>query len=294
MVKRISEGRSPFSPDKTHFHHRLLRFGLQHSEAVFVIYIIQAVMVVAAINLKYYGDWLLLVSYLFFAAIVVIAFTVGDRREFQITRPKLLDHSIKGRMKFIKDEQWVIRISFTATKYLVPLLFLIAIFFPAKVPIYLSLGALAFALVMALIWVFKRDYMSWVLRIVLYLAIPMIIYLGEQEKALWMGRHIEFLYYTLFAVGAFFVVMTVKYSRRKKGFQATTMDFLILFIAIIVPNLPDPAIRSQNLGFLAVEIIVFFFSYEVIITELRGVLNLLVAPTILALVIIGARGVLGL
>lgn len=47
------------------------------------------------------------------------------------------------------------------------------------------------------------------------------------------------------------------------------MDFLILMIALVVPNLPDPMIRSVQMGELAVKIIVLFFSFEVLLGEMR-------------------------
>ena len=34
----MSQGRSPFSPDRGHIHHRLLDLGLSHRQTVFVIY----------------------------------------------------------------------------------------------------------------------------------------------------------------------------------------------------------------------------------------------------------------
>ena len=38
IVRRLSQGRSPFSPDRRHIHHRLLDLGLSHRQTVFVIY----------------------------------------------------------------------------------------------------------------------------------------------------------------------------------------------------------------------------------------------------------------
>jgi UDP-GlcNAc:undecaprenyl-phosphate/decaprenyl-phosphate GlcNAc-1-phosphate transferase len=38
IVRRITQGRSPFSPDRTHIHHRLLDLGLSHRQTVLVIY----------------------------------------------------------------------------------------------------------------------------------------------------------------------------------------------------------------------------------------------------------------
>ena len=38
IVRRISQGRSPFSPDRGHLHHRLLDVGLSHRQTVLLIY----------------------------------------------------------------------------------------------------------------------------------------------------------------------------------------------------------------------------------------------------------------
>jgi UDP-GlcNAc:undecaprenyl-phosphate/decaprenyl-phosphate GlcNAc-1-phosphate transferase len=38
IVRRLSQRRSPFSPDRTHIHHRLLDLGLSHQQTVLVIY----------------------------------------------------------------------------------------------------------------------------------------------------------------------------------------------------------------------------------------------------------------
>jgi UDP-GlcNAc:undecaprenyl-phosphate GlcNAc-1-phosphate transferase len=68
------------------------------------------------------------------------------------------------------------------------------------------------------------------------------------------------------------------------------MDFLILFIALVLPNLPDAQIRSYNMGLLAAKIIVLFFTCEVLIGELRGRVNRLGLATVGALVIMSVRG----
>jgi len=42
IVRRVSGGRSPFSPDRGHIHHRLLDLGLSHRATVLLIYVICA------------------------------------------------------------------------------------------------------------------------------------------------------------------------------------------------------------------------------------------------------------
>ena len=89
-----------------------------------------------------------------------------------------------------------------------------------------------------------------------------------------------------------FVVLTMKITRRQQGFKATPMDFLIIVIALVVPNLPDLLIQSFNMRFLAVKIIVLFFSFEVLIGELRGQMARMGVATVAALVLAALRGLL--
>jgi UDP-GlcNAc:undecaprenyl-phosphate GlcNAc-1-phosphate transferase len=42
IVRRMSSGRSPFTPDRGHIHHRLLDLGLSHRSTVLVIYVVCA------------------------------------------------------------------------------------------------------------------------------------------------------------------------------------------------------------------------------------------------------------
>jgi UDP-GlcNAc:undecaprenyl-phosphate GlcNAc-1-phosphate transferase len=52
IVRRLSERRSPFSPDRTHIHHRLLDLGLSHRQTVLVIYGICLILALLAMLLS--------------------------------------------------------------------------------------------------------------------------------------------------------------------------------------------------------------------------------------------------
>jgi UDP-GlcNAc:undecaprenyl-phosphate GlcNAc-1-phosphate transferase len=56
IVRRVSDGRSPFSPDRSHIHHRLLDLGLSHRQTVLVIYGICLVLAVLALLLSGVGQ----------------------------------------------------------------------------------------------------------------------------------------------------------------------------------------------------------------------------------------------
>jgi len=52
ILRRLKAGRSPFTPDRGHFHHRLLDLGLSHREAVLLIYGICALLGLLSIVLS--------------------------------------------------------------------------------------------------------------------------------------------------------------------------------------------------------------------------------------------------
>jgi UDP-GlcNAc:undecaprenyl-phosphate/decaprenyl-phosphate GlcNAc-1-phosphate transferase len=52
IVRRLLEGRSPFSPDRGHIHHRMLDLGLSHRQTVFAIYGICLLLAVLALLLS--------------------------------------------------------------------------------------------------------------------------------------------------------------------------------------------------------------------------------------------------
>ncbi len=95
-----------------------------------------------------------------------------------------------------------------------------------------------------------------------------------------------------FVVLVFFAVMTLKLTRRREGFKLKPIDFIILFVAIVVPNLPDTAVNSYHAGPLATKIVVFFFTFEVLVGELRGAMGRLGAAIAFAMVVVVVKGVI--
>jgi UDP-GlcNAc:undecaprenyl-phosphate GlcNAc-1-phosphate transferase len=56
IVRRLVGGRSPFTPDRGHIHHRLLDLGLSHSQTVLVIYAICIALAVLSVVLSGTGQ----------------------------------------------------------------------------------------------------------------------------------------------------------------------------------------------------------------------------------------------
>ena len=131
-------------------------------------------------------------------------------------------------------------------------------------------GALSLLLIGTLLT--RPSASAAVLRIGLYIIVPFLVYLAEAVIRD-LPLNIYRLYHLAFGVMVLFVILTLKFTRRRKGFKTTPMDFLVLFIALLVPNIPDTRILSMHMGMIAAQMIAFLFGFEVLIGELRGELK---------------------
>ena len=59
VLRRLSHRRSPFAPDKEHLHHRLMRIGHSHREAVLILYYWSALLAFGGVAASFArGLWL--------------------------------------------------------------------------------------------------------------------------------------------------------------------------------------------------------------------------------------------
>ncbi len=82
IVRRISKGQNPMSPDRGHIHHRLIDMGLSQKQSVAVLYTISAVMGIAAVLITTSGELKALMLVLIFALVAVLGMFI------MLNRPK--------------------------------------------------------------------------------------------------------------------------------------------------------------------------------------------------------------
>jgi len=267
MTGRIIRGRSPFSADKSHFHHSLLALGLHQTESVLVIYVIQVTLIVAAYLLRFYSDWLLLGGYLFFSATVLTIFAVTRRCEWEPKRTRPV-WKWKLYLRFVRDRTSTIKYLYRGLYLLYPAM-LVAIFAisgPASGAVALS--AVGAVVLMALVHHFLPERFKSLLHGIVYLMVPYGVYLSER----WIAGQPPVVatgYNLLFGLLALLNILVSKLTRRKEGFKSTPLDFLIFFLAV-APLLPVASAPDLWLGLVAAKVIILYYSWEVLMAEMRG------------------------
>ncbi|MHC1729272.1 MAG: glycosyltransferase family 4 protein [Syntrophobacteraceae bacterium] len=289
MLGRIAHGKSPFMPDKNHLHHRFVQLSLSHPETVILIYILQSTLVTLAYLLRSGSEWILLISYLVFSAVILLGLWVAEKNGWLFERGQIVVR-LAEHLRNIRDRHVIIMASFRICEWGLPMLLLLTAMISMEVPVYVSYFSAGFIALVSLTWFARKAWIVGALRLSLYLCIPYAVYFAETDKALWVGAGPAEAYNLAFGVLVIFILLTLKFTRRQKGFKTTPLDFLILFVALIVPRLPDAPIGSAHMSHVAAKIIVFFFGFEVLIGELRGEYGNLALATIAILAVLSVRG----
>lgn len=294
MIERMVKKKSPFSADKNHFHHRLLRFGFFHSEAVFSIYIIQACFVCFAIVFRFYSDWVHVILFVVFSAIIFLVFFVARMKNWVFRRDGSFDTVFKRRLKVIKEKKISIRICYAALRYGFPILFVVQTMIPQKIPLYLSLMAGSLALLTGGAYYSNwKRYKEYILRFSIYLTGPLLIYLAETSPAPLIFTRLLDLNTMGFFVLALFVILTLNLTQRRQGFKITSLDILVFIVILVLPNLPTTHLQAADISITLGKTLILFFGYDVLAGEMRGDSGILALPFVAGLCVLALRGMVG-
>lgn len=293
MVDRIRSGRSPFSPDKNHFHHRLLKLGFFHTEAVLSIYLIQSGFVIFALVTRFHSGWVHLAGFSGVSVVILGLFFAAHKTGWNLRRDNWFDQVVKQRLKPFKEQKIFIRVAFDGMRYLFFLLLAVQVMIPGQVPLYFSLAALTLVLLTGIGYFFKlTPFKNNVLRFSVYMIIPLLVYLSEIGPGAWMrSPWIEVIYLGYIAL-VFLVIMTLNLTRRRHGFKISPVDILVFVIILVFPNLPVFDLQEFRIGIMLAKGLILYYSFEVLTGELRGSTRILFKPVVGVLVLLTVRGLL--
>jgi len=292
MAERLKEGRSPFLPDKNHIHHKLLALGFDHYEAVFVIYLLQSLLVAAAYFLRFEADLLILSLYGLFCAALIgflkAAAVAGWRAHRHERQPDTL--AVPAWVQWLRRDQRILKMAFYVAVVAIPCYLLLGAFLVEGVP--RDIGALACLLLMVLVALyFRRRHKPFniIERACAYIAGICVVYLVQVKPGALAGFG---LYRNmLFVAMTMAVLIGFRFSNER--FRVTPMDFLVVFLALVVPNLPDFAPKAEHLGMGVAMLIVLFYGMELVLNDLWGRWDVMRLTTYVTLAVLGLRGVIG-
>lgn len=267
MTQRILEGRSPFSADRNHIHHRLLARGFDHHEAVVAIYLLQAGLFLAAWFLRYESDVTILSVFCGFSLSAIALLQVSERADWG-WRPT--DHGrVSPASPLARAVAWLREPAHVPLWSLIAITTIVALFFvgsAAAMPvpsddIRILAGLLGLVLIALLALRWREADTGWIARATLYVTVAMTAYLDHEAgvSQIWpLGQ------WALFACLAACLVLRFRLVSDRR-FRVTPLDVLVIFVAVVVPNLPGSVVTSTGLGEGIARLIVLMYSVEAIL-----------------------------
>ena len=261
--QRLAEGRSPFVGDRTHIHHKLLSVGLSHYEAVTVIYAIQAGMLCLAYLLRWQSDTLIVPLYLILAGTVLAVFIASSHGLIPNRAPQHAQVCSDRWLSNLLSRPWLQDLPIRFLAAVVPLFLIATVFLPAQVPQDIGyISTALFAIVLAGLF-FVPRLAPYFVRGGLYMGSTFLLYVSD---ASWMRAVPPFpmTYHMLFGTIAVMVLLCMRFDGQTR-FQTTPLDYLMVFLAVVFPFLPEVSTDISALGLFAAKLIVLYFSFELLL-----------------------------
>lgn len=286
VIQRLKERRSPFLGDRTHLHHRLLNRGLSHMEAVSAIYLAQACLFAAAYLLRFESDLLNAGAFLVIGSLMLLALERGHApRSLKAVFLRIAQRTTRRRWLNAQ------RLAVLSTQLLYAALLayctlaVVVLDTPSDITVLL---VLLFVAVLVAATIRANRAVALVTRGAVYVLAATLSYLFADAASVSAPIHrLEML----LVIGIAVATATALRFSEKSTFSLNSMDLLVLFMAIVVPNLPGAVWADANLPALAARLAVLFYALEFV---WRDGLERASAKPVLALLALGSLAIKGI
>jgi UDP-GlcNAc:undecaprenyl-phosphate GlcNAc-1-phosphate transferase len=288
MLTRIRAGRSPFSADRNHLHHRLLNLGFEHREAVFLIYMLQVALVLLAYFLRFELDSEIILAFCAFAGAVLWILQRAARSGWRLRHHQpaagLLSH-MGSSAERIPTLALIVMI----TCLMVYVLTVVV----SSGHVGKDLGVLCTALLIAMLllttWRAERS-LVWFERGVAYMSVVLLVYLDQTTPD--KPPILTTLSWTFIAITGAAALVRFMLSPTRR-FELTTLDVIVIFVALVLPNLPGSLSLPSDLpGGIAKAVILLYVVEMLLTVDLKRMMpRVFVALT---LAVIAGRALIGI
>jgi UDP-GlcNAc:undecaprenyl-phosphate GlcNAc-1-phosphate transferase len=289
LFKRIRGGMHWFRATANHLHHRLLQRGLSHYQTVVIIYAIQAILVIAAVVLRYESDIAVTAFYLAVVGCVFSSVAIAERRGWMVRRGAVSESAPVQALSGLMSQKRLGQVPMLLVATITPAMILAGALLPAAITADFSLVAAGLA-VLALVGVLVgRGALLLLTRLAVYGAAIFSAYLVVTQSGE-MASPVRTLTLVIMIILAAAIALYIRFVAAK-SFGTTPTDYLILLSVLALWLLGGNGASSRVIAMLVFFAATLMYGSEVII-EYRVHRRLLYGATIAALLIVAVRGVM--
>ena len=231
-----------------------------------MIYLLQGVLFLLAWQLRYHSDVTIVAVFLGFAAALLLALFVAERRGWRwrgVGEFRLETSRLGERLQLLKQPQRVPRWTRDRGHGLHAAYFAGVALAVGHVGRDIGWLAVGLATVLGSPSCSARRCGAWtaITQGVLYVAVVIAVYLDHTDPDL--PKLFVFAKLALFPVLALAVAIRFRLSRERR-FEVTPLDLLVIFVALALPNLPGLSGAPSNLGLSVAKLVVLFYALEML------------------------------
>ncbi|MEW6593825.1 MAG: MraY family glycosyltransferase [Thermodesulfobacteriota bacterium] len=235
MCRRILKACSPFQPDKTHLHHRLMGLGLGHSSTVTIIYTLMVFFSTASWLSRGQPDWLR-----FHGGVLSLVLLYGTMAVLEARQVNLDGFIGRFRLTYrIRSDNQSFRPTLreqlmSGGGILLGVLCALPVFFLGNVSSLAALFSWSAALIICLYypWAGQRQQMVLAHGLFYAAAVLLLYVYFQQDWPRWP-------WYSIGVLAALFILFTIR-SRPDPILQLTSFDFLLLSFTWILSLILAP------------------------------------------------------
>jgi UDP-GlcNAc:undecaprenyl-phosphate/decaprenyl-phosphate GlcNAc-1-phosphate transferase len=264
IARRIAQGRSPFSPDRNHIHHRLLTAGLDHYETVVLIYVLQGLLALLGFYFRYHSDAQLLIV----LSMVLVA--LFGALHWCDAHPNVLGRLLAPHIAATPSRHQFKNAVFIVGRYSLALLLCALLaqsaFFTAahNSDLFILIIALTLLFLGASILYRRQHTLAWLERLGIYVLCSTAIFFYYHIPADHSAQ--KSIIFLLFLAIFSFVIIGFQFSRRHT-FELSPLDYLVIFITLTLAFYPVTDPQTRNLTVSISFLIGLFYTMEYILNS---------------------------
>jgi UDP-GlcNAc:undecaprenyl-phosphate GlcNAc-1-phosphate transferase len=282
IFRRLREGRSPFSPDKKHFHHLLLNRGMDQVQSVSVIYAISAMLSLTAVLLANSSKF----KFLFIPLVLLtgVLLVLQSLKKINLLKPvywlsHLLDQWISLQLHRIGFTLGLSAISCGIFLYLC----LFASALTQSSPQILAVAATVLLLVMYLTVTERDQQKGFLIFSMSFLAITLTavvqLHLSHQGDlnatnstlSRWLFQSFSLLEPAAFWALVIGVFAKIIFKRKAEIILSTPLEFFVFLSFISLSLFPSEILESYQLVPLTLRSVFLFLGLKIMVLHLSGV-----------------------
>ena len=263
IVRRLASGQSPFVSDRNHLHHHLLKLGFAHREAVVVVYCIQVALFLLAYFLRFQSDVLIMLVYAAFAALLLgsLGWAMHSGWHAHAGRALPFASALMRRVRspaltrsLARGASWAMGAGLAAYAVIV---LICARHVDGDVAL---LSAAMLVLLFALSRFSSAEPLHWFERLPAYLSVILLVYLDQTAAPGAAGAS----WLTWSVIGATAAAALLRFGFSERRLEVTALDVLVVFVALVIPNLPGFVSLPPDLPTGIVKAVVLLYVVEMI------------------------------